>query len=57
MSEVILGIDLGTTNSAVAVIENDELRVLPINGAKTMPSCVGIDDDGKVIVEPVCPAS
>jgi molecular chaperone DnaK len=50
MSEVILGIDLGTTNSAVAVIENDELRVLPINGAKTMPSCVGIDDDGKVIV-------
>jgi len=36
----ICGIDLGTTNSCIALIHGGESRVLTINGAPTMPSVV-----------------
>lgn len=48
--EHIIGIDLGTTNSEVAVIVDGQPRVIPVDGESIMPSCVGVDGQGKVIV-------
>ena len=50
MSKVI-GIDLGTTNSVVAVIEGGEAAVI-VNqeGARTTPSVVGVTKDGERLV-------
>lgn len=46
-----VGIDLGTTNSEVAIIENGQARVLPGEDADLMlPSCVGFSDTGKLVV-------
>ncbi len=40
-SRRVFGIDLGTTNSAIAVYENDEARIIQnIEGADTTPSVV-----------------
>ncbi|MGH8017688.1 MAG: Hsp70 family protein [Opitutaceae bacterium] len=50
MNELIVGIDLGTTNSELSVIQNDKIRVVPIHGKPIMPSCVGLDSSGKLIV-------
>jgi molecular chaperone DnaK len=50
MNELIAGIDLGTTNSELAVIRDDQVSVLPIHGNPIMPSCVGLDPAGKLIV-------
>ncbi|MBR5227993.1 MAG: molecular chaperone DnaK [Clostridia bacterium] len=50
MSKVI-GIDLGTTNSCVAVIENGEPTVIPSSeGARTTPSIVGFAKNGERLV-------
>ncbi|WP_164103509.1 Hsp70 family protein [Candidatus Laterigemmans baculatus] len=50
--EPILGIDLGTTNSVVAVLENGKPRVIanPENGERILPSVVGIDPAGELLV-------
>lgn len=48
--EVIIGIDLGTTNSEVAVIEAGRPRVLEENGDPIVPSVVGLDPNGKLLV-------
>ncbi|MUG97595.1 Hsp70 family protein [Scytonema sp. UIC 10036] len=46
-----VGIDLGTTNSEVAVVENGQVRVLPgEDGDLILPSCVGFSDTGKLLV-------
>ena len=46
-----IGIDLGTTNSALAVHGEDGVpRILPIRGEPTLPSCVGVDPSGKLLV-------
>lgn len=37
MSEHIVGIDLGTTNSELAVSRNGKIEVLPIHGNPIMP--------------------
>jgi molecular chaperone DnaK len=50
MSEPIVGIDLGTTNSEIGIMINDELKILPIQGDPIMPSCVGLDSSGKLII-------
>ena len=50
MEELIVGIDLGTTNSALSWIENGQTHILTIHGMKTLPSCVGLAPDGKLIV-------
>jgi molecular chaperone DnaK len=50
MYEVIAGIDLGTTNSAVCVVEDGVPRILPVHGQPTMPSAVGLDPSGRLIV-------
>jgi molecular chaperone DnaK len=50
MSKVI-GIDLGTTNSVVAVIEGDEPVVIPNQeGSRVTPSVVAFTKDGEVLV-------
>jgi molecular chaperone DnaK len=46
----IVGIDLGTTNSLVAVIEGGRPRVLPVDGRPLLPSVVGLDAEGRRIV-------
>ena len=46
-----VGIDLGTTNSVVAVLEGGEPVVIPNSeGARTTPSIVGFKKDGEVLV-------
>jgi molecular chaperone DnaK len=47
---LVIGIDLGTTNSAVAVAHDGTLTVIPVNGQLSMPSAVGIDPTGKLVV-------
>ena len=47
----IIGIDLGTTNSVVAVIEGNEPVVVPnAEGQPRLPSVVAYLEDGQVIV-------
>src|SRR5207253_315529 len=46
-----VGIDLGTTNSVVAVLEAGEPTVIPnAEGARTTPSVVGFSKTGEVLV-------
>ena len=48
--ETILGIDLGTTNSEVAVIRNGKVEVLREDGQAILPSVVGLDAEGHLLV-------
>ncbi len=50
MSKVI-GIDLGTTNSCVAIMEGGEPKVIPNSeGGRTTPSVVAFTDSGEILV-------
>ncbi len=47
----IIGIDLGTTNSCVAVMEGNEMKVIPNEeGGRTTPSVVAYTKDGEKLV-------
>ena len=47
----VIGIDLGTTNSCVAVIEGQDSEVIPNSeGGRTTPSMVGFTKDGERLV-------
>ncbi len=47
----IIGIDLGTTNSCVAVMEGKDVKVIPnAEGSRTTPSIVAYTQDGEVLV-------
>jgi len=50
MSELIIGIDLGTTNSEVAIVQNGKVTVIAADGKKILPSAVGITHDGSLLV-------
>ena len=46
----IIGIDLGTTNSCVAVLEGDAPKVIEnAEGARTTPSVIAYADDGEIL--------
>ncbi|MFN0122714.1 MAG: Hsp70 family protein [Blastocatellia bacterium] len=49
MSKAV-GIDLGTTNSLVAIVEDGRPRVIARGDERLVPSVVGLDDEGKIIV-------
>jgi len=47
----IIGIDLGTTNSCVAIMEGNSTKVIEnAEGARTTPSIVAYQEDGEVLV-------
>ena len=47
----IIGIDLGTTNSCVAIVEGNTPKVIENSeGARTTPSIVAYQDDGEILV-------
>ena len=47
----VIGIDLGTTNSCVAVMEGGEPTVIPNSeGARTTPSMVAFSESGERLV-------
>ncbi len=51
MNEIIIGIDLGTTNSEVAVVREGRVQVLEVtDGSRLLPSVVGLADDGSLLV-------
>jgi len=50
MSETIIGIDLGTTNSEAAVCRNGKVEIIPVNGEPILPSCVGVNAQGILVV-------
>ncbi len=51
--EKIIGIDLGTTNSVVAIMEGSEAKVIPnAEGNRLTPSVVAFTDKGEVVGEP-----
>ena len=49
-SGYVLGIDLGTTNTAVAVFKGGQAQLINIDGAKTMPSVVTVLKNGDILV-------
>jgi molecular chaperone DnaK len=49
-SETIIGIDLGTTNSEVAIIRDGRPVVLEEDGDPILPSVVGLDPQGHLLV-------
>ena len=47
----IIGIDLGTTNSCVSIIENGQPKVIENSeGARTTPSIIAYQDNGEILV-------
>ena len=47
----IIGIDLGTTNSCVSVLEGDKPKVIENSeGARTTPSVVAFTEEGEILV-------
>ncbi len=50
MNEIIIGIDLGTTNSEVAVVQDAHPVLLKNQGSVILTSYVGVDKDGGLLV-------
>lgn len=47
----IIGIDLGTTNSCVAILDGDSVRIIEnAEGDRTTPSIIAYTDDGEILV-------
>lgn len=51
MSKVIIGIDLGTTNSCLSIFENGKPKIIEnAQGARTTPSVVAFTNNGEILV-------
>jgi molecular chaperone DnaK len=50
MSDMVVGIDLGTTNSEIAAFLNGKVEVLGPEADKMLPSCVGFSPTGALLV-------
>src|SRR3954447_1833073 len=50
MAELIVGIDLGTTNSEVAFVRDGQPHVCTEDGDPILPSFVGLSEDGRLLV-------
>ena len=50
MKEAIVGIDLGTTNSEIAVYDNDEVRIIQVDDYDIMPSYVGLSPEDELLI-------
>jgi molecular chaperone DnaK len=50
MSEPLVGIDLGTTNSEVALVRDGKPVVFEEDGDPILPSFVGLSEDGRLLV-------
>lgn len=50
MHDIIIGIDLGTTNSEVAIVTDGKVTVINNGDTKMLPSYVGFNDNGHIIV-------
>jgi molecular chaperone DnaK len=50
MPDPIIGIDLGTTNSEVALVREGQPHVFAEDGDPILPSFVGLSDDGRLLV-------
>ncbi|KAJ3659843.1 hypothetical protein Zmor_011508 [Zophobas morio] len=51
MSDLVIGIDLGTTNSCVAIFMNDKMKILEHNsGDRIVPSFIFFNTDGSVFI-------
>jgi molecular chaperone DnaK len=49
-NEIIVGIDLGTTNSEIAVVQDGKVIVIEDAGNKILPSFVGLSDNNEILV-------
>src|SRR2546421_12193849 len=50
MAETIVGIDLGTTNSEIALLRDGQPHVVAEDGDPILPSFVGLSEDGRLLV-------
>jgi molecular chaperone DnaK len=50
MSDLVVGIDLGTTNSEIAAFVDGQVRVLGPPKTRMLPSCVGLSSSGELLV-------
>jgi molecular chaperone DnaK (HSP70) len=53
MNPIMIGIDLGTTNSEVALIENGKAHIIEVeegSGSYQLPSYVGLDEQGDILI-------
>jgi molecular chaperone DnaK len=49
MSTPIVGIDLGTTNSVVSILQDKHPQTILVDGAKLLPSVVSLTDEGFIV--------
>ncbi|MGA0163857.1 MAG: Hsp70 family protein, partial [Bdellovibrionota bacterium] len=51
MAEIVLGIDLGTTNTCAAIVDGEQARVIEQKGGyRTLPSIVAFNPDGSKVI-------
>jgi len=50
VSDRIVGIDLGTTNSAVAFVRDGSPKLMPCDGRTIVPSVVGVGPTGEILI-------
>jgi len=48
--DIIVGIDLGTTNSEIAALFNNKVQIIGSGNTKMLPSCVGLSRGGEILI-------